>query len=299
MSPEKLIKKTFDADAYLHTDLACEQGQAVGREENEQVPIGTEPVSVTRREERGGGYSVTLACGRLSLRGEEELPALAQLLTSELLAMATRMLGYEPTAQTRVLVVGLGNPAMTADAIGPGTLSRIRATRHLRLYEPTLFDALGCCELATFAPGVMAQTGLESGELTAGAVALIRPDLLIAVDALAARSCERLASTLQLSDRGISPGSGIGNHRLALDEATLGCPVMGLGVPTVVDSATLVLDALLAAGFDTGALPSSLMQVLETGRSFIVSPRDSDRVVELTCRLLARAINSAFGMGEL
>ncbi len=284
------------------TDLACESACPAAELRERRVSIGDEStgdVLITDRRERDGGRSVTVACGRITARGEGEIPALSRLLADELRAMACELLGHAPTSQTRVFVAGLGNADMTPDAIGPGTVRRMTVTRHLRAYDEALFASLGCCELSALSPGVMGQTGLEAGELCRCAADILHPDLMVAVDALAARSCERLASTVQISDRGIAPGSGIGNRRMAVDAETMGCPVMGLGVPTVVDSSTLVLDALNRAGMDPSALPEDLVRVLESGRSFIVSPRDSDRMVDLTCRLLARALDLAFGVGDV
>jgi spore protease len=186
---------------------------------------------------------------------------------------------------------------MTPDAIGPHTVDRLTVTRHLKGYDPALFGALGCCELSAISPGVMGQTGMESGEILRAAVELTGAELLVVVDALAARSCERLASTIQLSGAGIAPGAGIGNHRMAITRETMGCPVLGMGVPTVVDSSTLVYDALERAGVAVDDLPRELTRVLETGRSFIVTPRDCDAMTELTCRLLAMGLNRAFGVG--
>lgn len=288
-----------ESPRYTRTDLACEAGRPCTESEDFSVTVGHAPVTVSRRREVDGGHFVTVSCGRITARGEEELPDLARLLADELYRMATHMLGREPDGDSRILAVGLGNADMTPDAIGPGTVRRLTVTRHLRHYDEALYNALGCCELAALAPGVMGQTGVESGELVRSAADLTHPDLLIAVDALAARSCDRLASTVQLSDRGIGPGSGIGNHRMAIDAGTMGCPVLGLGVPTVVDSSTLVWDALHRAGLEENDLPVALGEVLESGRSFIVSPRDSDRMVELTCRLLAQAVDLAFGVGDL
>lgn len=281
------------------TDLACESGRPPVAFEETTTQVGALPVTVTRRREDNGGHTVTVACGRITERGEADLPPLASLLSDELQDMATEMLGHRPDATTRILVAGLGNADMTPDAVGPGTVRRLTVTRHLRDYDETLYNALGCCELAALSPGVMGQTGMESGELVRSAATLTHPDLVIAIDALAARSLDRLASTVQLSDGGIAPGSGIGNNRAAIDQALVGCPVLGLGVPTVVDSATLVWDALEKAGMAEDDRPARLEEVLSTGRTFIVSPRDSDQMVDLTCRLLARALNEAFGVGEL
>lgn len=287
---------------FCRTDMACESPIPAAETEEERVEPdgvpGAAPVIITRRREADGGYSVTVACGRITARGERELASLADLLAGELRRMAADMMGRAVEPSCRILAVGLGNPHMTPDAIGPDTVRRLTVTRHLRAYDEALFAALGCCELSALTPGVMAQTGMEAGELVKSAVDMIRPDLLVAVDALAARSCERLASTVQLSDGGISPGAGIGNHRMAITRETMGCPVLGVGVPTVVDSATLVWDALERAGMTAEDLPRALTEVLENGRSFIVSPKDCDEMVDLTCRLLARALNQAFGVAE-
>ena len=281
------------------TDLACEAARPALHTEKRSVPVGASPVTVTRCREADGGRFTTVSCGRITLRGEGELPALSRLLAEELRDLATAMLGRAPDPTCRILVAGLGNADMTPDAIGPGTVRRMTVTRHLKTYDEALYASLGCCELSAVIPGVLGQTGMESGELVRAAAELTRPDLLVAVDALAARSCERLSSTVQLTDRGISPGAGIGNRRMALTAETVGCPVLGVGVPTVVDSATLVWDTLEQAGLDTSDLPDALGAVLEQGRSFIVAPKDSDLVVELTCRLLAAALDEAFGVGEL
>ena len=283
---------------YTRTDLACESAEEAATLETETLDGGSAPVTVTRRRETDGGCSVTLALGAVTARGEGDLPALAELVAAELRRMASVMLGREIDASCRVLAVGLGNAHMTPDAIGPETVRRITVTRHLRAYDAALFDALGCCELAALCPGVLGQTGMESGELVKCAVGLTRPDLVVAVDALAARSCERLSSTVQLSDGGIAPGAGIGNRRMAITRDTMGCPVMSLGVPTVVDSSTLVWDALAQAGMTERELPAPLAEVLTRGRSFIVSPKDCDEMVELTSRLLAKALDKAFGVGE-
>ena len=187
---------------------------------------------------------------------------------------------------------------MTADAVGPEVLRRTTPTRHLKAHDAAVYHALGSCELSMIAPGVLGQTGIESGVLVKGAVDHVKPHLLVAVDALAARSCERLASTFQLSDTGLSPGAGVGNFRLPMNRESMGCPVMGVGVPTVVDSSTLVLDALERAQIPVEQY-AGLMEILENGRSFVVSPKDCDEILSVTCRILAGALDHAFGVGEL
>lgn len=297
--PSKRPENALSSPAYIRTDLALESPTPASETVEEILPAGSLPVTVTRRTEADGGRSVTLSIGRITERGDGDLSPLAHVLADELRAMAAHALGRRLSPECRILVAGLGNPAMTPDAIGPGTVRRMTVTRHLKAYDEGLFAALGCCELAALSPGVLGQTGMESGELVKCAAELVHPHLVVAVDALAAASCERLSSTVQISDQGISPGAGIGNRRMAIDQDTLGCPVIGVGVPTVVDSSTLVWDALSRGGMTEDSLPPALEEVLNTGRSFIVSPKDSDQVVELSCRLLAMGLDLAFGVGEL
>lgn len=284
---------------YTRTDLACESPSPAAEVTEEILDVGSHPVTLTRRREANGGRSATLSLGRITERGEGDLIPLSDLLSRELTAVATSLLGHRPNPRSRILVVGLGNPAMTPDAVGPGTIRRMTVTRHLKTHDRGLFAALGCCELSAVSPGVLGQTGMEAAELVKCAVDIVRPHLLVAVDALAAADCERLSSTIQISDGGISPGSGIGNRRLAINAATMGCPVMGVGIPTVVDSSTLVWSALSQAGMDKESLPKELEEVLTRGRSFIVSPKDVDEVVELSCRLLAMGLDKAFGVGDI
>ena len=294
---------------YERTDLACEmvgqnpceEGTFWGVDECEgfrvsRLRICTEQAS--KRMEKPIGTYVTVECGKIASLSERAWGSLTRILADELRNMAERLCGKIPDADFSVFVAGLGNAELTADAIGPKTVGLLTATRHLREHEGRLYREIGCSSLSALAPGVLGQTGIETLELLRGAVRYVKPDLVIVIDALAARSCERLASTIQISDGGISPGAGIGNHRMAINRETVGCPVMGLGVPTVVDSSTLVWDALERAGMTEGALPDALGEVLESGRSFIVSPRDCDEMVELTCRLLAKALDIAFGVGE-
>ena len=155
-----------------------------------------------------------------------------------------------------------------------------------------LFLKIGCAHLCAVHPGVMGQTGIEAAAMIKGAADYVKPDLVIAIDALAARSTKRLCATIQLSDTGIEPGSGIGNRRSAVNQETIGYPVMALGVPTVVDCATLVFDSLSRAGIKN--LEGELYDSLNEGRDFFVSLRDSDIIAEEISKILATAINRAF-----
>lgn len=202
-------------------------------------------VTTVRIESAQASRTLGKPCGTyltLDLRGADgdpirDLSRTAGLLGAELRAlMGSRV--------ESALVVGLGNPAMTPDLLGPLAVSHVPATRHLRADAP--FRDLA--PVSVLAPGVLGTTGLEAAEQVRGAVAAVCPDAVIAVDALASQRLARVCTTVQLTDTGIVPGSGVGNHRGALTRETLGVPVYAVGVPTVVDAATLTRDVLEEAG---------------------------------------------------
>ena len=186
-----------------------------------------------------------------------------------------------------VLVVGLGNAAMTPDAVGPLALDSILVTRHLISVMPRHFS--GFRPVAVFRAGVLGTTGVESAEAVRGLAEQVQPALIIAVDALAARRTERVCTTVQLSDSGIVPGSGVGNHRAALNRETLGIPVLAIGVPTVVDAATLAADLLEKQGL---SLPQEDTLRRESP-AMMVTPRDIDAQVRDLSRVVGYAVNWA------
>ncbi len=197
-----------------------------------------------------------------------------------------------------VLTVCLGNRRITADAVGPLCADRIIVTRHLKNKKRELFDSLGSRELAVLTTGVTGNTGIEAFEMISACAKKIRPGLIICIDALTARNVERLASAIQLSDVGISPGSGVGNSRPEISYKTLGIPVISIGVPTVVQSSTLVYDALEKAGIKS--FSRSLTEVLENEKSFFVTPKNADIAVESQAEIIGKAINRLFlGFPEL
>lgn len=143
-----------------------------------------------------------------------------------------------------VLVVGLGNREVTADSLGPKVVDNLFITRHvIRTYGKMAYNREKMNQISSIEPGVMAKTGMETAEIVKGIIEETRPDIIIAVDALASRSTKRLNRTVQITDTGIWPGSGVGNHRNALTKESLGVPVIAIGIPTVVDAATIVGDA--------------------------------------------------------
>lgn len=242
------------------------------------------------------GHYVTLECGALQSMETDEMERVRCALAVEIRTMAERMCGRRIKQDFTALVVGLGNADLTADAVGVHTVRRLAVTRHLHRKDQALFSAVGLCELAAIAPGVPARTGVETLEVIKGAAMAIEPDLIVAVDALAARHTARLGATVQLSDTGIVPGSGVGRGSLAVDRSTVGVPVMALGVPTVVESATLVSDMLCKAGLKV--LAEELHSELKASRGFFVSPKDVDLLTATAAVLLASSIEKAFSVVE-
>ena len=290
---------------YSRSDLACESGgirRDGGLPEDVYREEEIDGFSVARLHIKDEGYAemlgkpcgkyVTVSCEKIWLMEEETLRRLAALLAEELRRMCVLISGKQVDRGFGVLVAGLGNSDITPDAIGPDSVRKLNVTRHLRAIDERLYDTVGRCEISAVFPGVLGQTGIETVELIRGAVENAHPDVVLAIDALAARSCERLAATVQLSDNGINPGSGIGNNRKAICRKTVGVPVIALGVPTVVNSSTLVYDALRQAGIDE--IRPALRRVLENGRSFFVSPKESDVISDRVSTLIAEAVDMAF-----
>ena len=230
------------------------------------------------------GRYVTLNFGNVCALDSREEERICCAVSVEMREMARRICPKREGI-LGVLVAGLGNADMTADALGPQTVRMLTVTRHLQREERVLLSGTGSGELSAVAPGVVGQTGMESAELLRGVVQSIRPDLVIAVDALAARSPDRLAATVQLCDSGICPGSGVGRARGALNAETLGVPVMAVGVPTVIRCDTLMADALGEKREDARC---------ERLRELCVCPREIDLVVLRAARMLARAVERAF-----
>lgn len=190
-------------------------------------------------------------------------------------------------AEGPALVIGLGNAAMTPDAVGPLAVDNILITRHLISAMPKQFA--GFRPVAVFRTGVLGTTGVESAEAVRGLVAEVQPSLVIAIDALASRRVGRVCATVQLSDTGIIPGSGVGNHRSALNRETLGVPVFAIGIPTVVDAATLAADLLE----ESGITEFDEKQLRHGKQNLMVTPRDIDQQVRDLSKVVGYGINWA------
>lgn len=225
------------------------------------------------------GRYLTLELDALIRREEDAFPRACKALSTLLRELLPR------PNDGPVLIAGLGNRMITPDAIGPQTADHVIATRHLVAQSPAIFADWR--PVSALAPGVLGQTGVETGEVICGVLDRVRPAAVIAVDALAAGRLSRLLRTVQLADTGITPGAGVGNARAALNKETLGVPVIAVGVPTVVDGATLAHEISSQLGQPNCEALDDLSQPV------MITTRDIDREVADISRMIGYAVNMA------
>lgn len=306
----------------VRTDLAMEvrelyreqtqqeiEGVAVNTEEAENVNITRVDILNDYGSQVMGkakGKYITLECPSLRKPDADLKDEVSQTLGKEL----KDLLVDKPNP--KILIVGLGNWNVTPDALGPKVISKVFVTRHLfKMYNKSGDDDLA--EVSAISPGVMGTTGLETSEIIKGIVEKSKPDMVIAIDALASRKMERVNTTIQISTTGISPGSGVGNKRMSLDYENLGIPVVAIGVPTVVDAATLTNDTIqmVINAFSKQAKVGSqfynmlgelneqekyslIREVLEPyGANLVVTPKEVDEIIVNMAQIIANGINIA------
>ncbi|MDD3243181.1 MAG: GPR endopeptidase [Eubacteriales bacterium] len=285
----------------IRTDLAMEAHDAHGEQSLPGVKMETigddrdiTICRVTVSEEEGArllgkplGTYVTLEVSAM----RERDPALEERV-SRCIAQEGRNLLGDMKKDMTVLVIGLGNWDITPDSLGPRVVGGLLVTRHLLETVPEEVDER-LCALCALAPGVLGVTGIETAEVIRGVVQRVKPDLLIAVDALAARDTARLGITVQLCDAGISPGSGVGNHRMTLSRETLGIPVLSVGVPMVVYAGTIARDVMSRlGGVEETAIEETVNGVLRgSALEMMVTPKEIDQLVEDSARVVANGIN--------
>lgn len=240
--------------------------------------------------DRQGSEAIGKPVGKyLTVDLQEEAGLSDPCLSQEALCIAEELRRLLPklTKDTPVLVAGLGNRRITSDAVGPGVVENLLVTRHLKDTLGPDFPAL--TPVCAVAAGVLADTGVESAEVVRGVAERVKPACVIVVDALVSRRLGRVCQTVQLSDTGLVPGSGIGNHRSALNEDTLHMPVLAVGVPTVIQAATLAADLLEESGAEAAQEPFSA----RLADDIIVTPKDIDARIRHLSRLVGCGINLA------
>lgn len=310
----------------IRTDLALEQKERF-ESDNVEIPgVIVEEQYDTEREikitkviietEKGAkvmgkpvGTYITLEAPNLAVPDEDYHREI-----SVEIAQILKELIRDKKEEYQVLVVGLGNRLVTPDALGPGVVDQLVVTRHIvKEYGKYAMGSDTVHMVSAIVPGVMGQTGMETLEIIKGVVDETKPDFLIAIDALAARNSKRLNRTIQIADTGINPGSGVGNHRSGLTEETLGIPVIAIGVPTVVDAATIVNDTMenLFAALETSEMLKGVGVVLQGYNAtekyelikelisphlngMFVTPKDIDETIRRISFTISEALNLVF-----
>lgn len=295
----------------IRTDLALEAHEVCREEAKKEAEIDGVAVDIKKE----GSITIT-KIEITSQNGEEAIgKPVGKYITIESPDLKYSVEDYEKTCEViaqnlcelvgeindkPILIAGLGNDEITPDALGPAVMSKLIVTRHIKLHMEDYFgsDFSSVCAIA---PGVLGTTGIETATVIKGIVEQVQPSMIIAVDALAARSVDRISTTIQLSDTGIQPGAGVGNRRDGLNEETLGVKVIAVGVPTVVDASTIARDSLDAALHEVS---SEKMSELEKEKlihetlsknisGLVVTPKDIDLVIERAAKTVANGINMA------
>ena len=308
---------------HIRTDLAIEAREFYTRKENRQDIPGVimdvdkkQDITVTRVkivEEVGArilgkpiGNYITIEVPKLRENDRDLQDEVSDTLSKEIGGI------IDIQDDSVILVVGLGNWNVTPDALGPRVIEHLLVTRHIKEYIPEQIDE-GVRSVCAIAPGVLGITGIETSEIIRGIVDRIKPYLVIAIDALASRKMDRISTTIQLADTGINPSSGVGNNRKELSQSTLGVPVIAIGIPTVVDAATMasdtidiVIDSLVKESNQGGEFYNMLKSMDKTEQSSLISealspyignlmvtPKEIDRLIEDISVVIANGLNIA------
>lgn len=296
----------------IHTDLALEDKERFESDNVEVTGVSVEEIyndekdiqitTVKIMTENGAkvmrkpvGTYITMEAPNMTVPDEDYQLGIAE----ELAKYLKELICIEKSDYT-VLVVGLGNREVTPDALGPHVVEQLHVNRHIiREYGKYAMDEKEAHMVSAIAPGVMAQTGMETSEIIKGIVSEVKPDFVVAIDALAARNTKRLNRTIQIADTGINPGSGVGNHRAGITEETLGIPVIAIGVPTVVDAATIVRDTMEGMMASMDLDPTEKYDTLNQMISphlygMFVTPKDIDETIARLGLLVSDALNILF-----
>ena len=283
----------------IRTDMALEARELIGGdmegvtlEEEEMEDCSIARVRVlseagSRKLGKSMGTYVTAdmrGAGQLLPR---QIDAIARRVGKEIVGLVGGAAGGQ------VLVVGLGNRMVTPDSLGPKVCDRVFVTRHIKEHLPDILDAQAAT-VSAISPGVLGITGVETVEVVYGVAERIRPDVIIAIDALASRRARRIGASVQISDAGISPGSGIGNHRRPIDKKAMGCPVIAVGAPMVAYASTVARDIIEeAAGESEAKSMGQLIDRFVPDGGMIVTPKNIDLLTDKMADIIAMAINYA------
>ncbi len=279
----------------FRTDLALEKRESLGEEAPEGVSCETEEyetvtVTTITVENESGARALGKPEGKYVTLEVTPFMKNAELSDERIRVFSEKLLSLLPKEGT-VLVAGLGNESITPDALGPRCISLLLATRHIKKELARSIGFSSLRPVAGIVPGVLGKTGIETAEIIEAVAKKIEPSALIVIDALASRKLSRLGTTVQLTDTGLSPGSGVGNRGAEISFSTLGIPVVAVGVPTVVDGTTMAFDLFENAGVDTSLFLRDAD--FSKGKLMMVTPKEIDLVIERAAWLISMGINCA------
>ena len=239
------------------------------------------------------GRYVTINTGKIWLSDKQKFADACSVI-------AQFLREFIPKYKSSCMLAALGNKNIIADATGPLTAENFVVTRHIKEADPQMFENLCMRETLCICPGVLGNTGMEAAQIVKGAVESAKPGFVIAVDSLASRRLSRLATTVQICDTGISPGSGINNARKEIRSKSIGVPVIAIGVPTVVEVTTLATDIIRSAAekSNSGSIKNSVYDIIEEisaneSEGFFVTPKETDHIIKDTSKLIGYSINLA------
>lgn len=299
----------------LYKQATNEDSKGVDIEKEEKESYTVTRIKVLNKEgsenmHKPIGTYITIDAPGLNKSDEDLKDEISQVVAKEIKGLGKN------NENSKILIVGLGNWNITPDALGPKVVERVLVTRQFFVNFNKEIDET-VANVAALSPGVMGITGIETGEIIKGVVEKVKPDLIIAVDALASRKMDRVSTTIQISDTGINPGAGVGNNRMEFNEHTMGVPVIAVGIPTVVDAATIVNDTLdliidsLKTEAKVGSEFYSLLSQISSDEKYsliqevlapymknvVVTPTDIDQVVDDLSIIVANGLNMALHPG--
>jgi spore protease len=299
----------------LYKQASNEDSKGVDIEKEEKESYIVTRIKVLNKEgseniHKPIGTYITIDVPRLNKSDEDLKDEISQVVAKEIKGLGKNK------ENSKILIVGLGNWNITPDALGPKVVERVLVTRQFFInYNKEIDETVA--NVAALSPGVMGITGIETGEIIKGVVEKVKPDLVIAVDALASRKMDRVSTTIQISDTGINPGAGVGNNRMEFNESTIGVPVIAIGIPTVVDAATIVNDTLdliidsLKSEANVGSEFYNLLSQISSEEKYsliqevlnpymknvVVTPTDIDILIDDLSIIVANGLNMALHPG--
>lgn len=280
-------------DLYRNANKLEDEIRGVECEEEKVDDINITRVKITNSEgeqalQRRIGNYITIDIKKIHNITEDKENQIIETFSKELKAIIDKHV--KPNEE--ILIVGLGNSFSTPDSLGAKVVQNIEITRHIKIYLPNAIDR-NTRSVSAITPGVLGTTGIETVEIVRGIVDNIKPKLVIAIDSLCSKNIDRINKSIQISDTGIVPGGGVGNRQAELSKDTLGVPVIGVGIPTVLDAATIVIDTLNAC--DVNISENEIVDKMKLNNfNFIVTPKEIDELIENMTAIVSEGINMSF-----